>query len=194
MGKEVVAVNAKIFEAVWERGNYRLGSTAERLIPFITSTIPSGVMINDYGAGTGRADVKLASMGYKVNMIEFAKNAVEKEAMDLIGKGLTLTVAPLWDLPESVPVAEWGICINVLMTVDPTKLNLIQKEMRRTCKNLIVEVYDWPDIRLGMDLTSIKMDADGWANEMKKYWPVVEKYESPEHRRRYITVCRTALP
>jgi len=183
-------MNKAIFEAVWERGNYRLGSTALRLLPFIESMIPAGSWINDYGAGTGRADAELFKKGYKINMVEFAENAVEPVAKDLLCDDLTLTIAPLWELPKDFPVAEWGICINVLMTVDPKKLDAIQREMRRTCNNLIVEVYDWPDVRLGMDMTSIKMNGDEWANEMKKYWPVVEKYKSPEHQRRYINVCR----
>ena len=91
----------------------------------------------------------MVDKGYSVNMVEFAENAVESAAKNLIGKGLTLTVAPLWKLPDNFPVVDWGICINVLMTVDPERLEEIQKEMRRTCRNLIVEAYDWEDIRLG---------------------------------------------
>jgi hypothetical protein len=64
-------------------------------------------------------------------------------------------------------------------------------EMRRTCRNLIVEVYDWPDVRLGVDLTTIKGDAAFWKAELAKHWPVVETVKSPEHPRRYITICRS---
>lgn len=185
-------MNEKIFREVWDCGNYRLGSTAKRLIPFLTSKIPSGSEINDYGCGTGRADVLLIQAGYRVNMVDFVDNAIEPEARSLIGRNLTYCVAPLWSLPESFPVAEWGICINVLMTVDPIRLGDIQKEMKRTCRNLIVEAYDWSDVRLDRDMTTIKLDAEGWAEEMRKYWPVVEKHQSPEHQRRYITICRAA--
>mgnify|MGYP000895101235 CR=1 FL=1 len=185
-------MNEEIFKNVWDAGNYRLGSTALRLVPFITNIIPNGTEINDYGAGTGRADVLLVDKGYKVNMVEFADNAIEKPARELIGKGLTLTIAPLWKLPDDFAITEWGICINVLMTVDPDRLDEIQKEMKRTCRNLIVEAYDWPDMRLGRDMTTIKLDADGWAKEMGKYWSIVEKHQSPENPRRYITICRMA--
>ena len=43
------------FEKVWDKGNYRLGSTAQRMVPIILANIPEGVTINDYGCGTGRA-------------------------------------------------------------------------------------------------------------------------------------------
>jgi SAM-dependent methyltransferase len=190
MGEGIVDMNEVIFKEVWEKGNYRLGSTAQRLVPYLSRILPVGAEINDYGCGTGRADVLLLKAGYKINMVDFVDNALEKEARSFIGKGLNYFVAPLWKLPDNFPVVDWGICINVLMTVDPERLEEIQKEMRRTCRNLIVEAYDWEDIRLGRDMTTIKMDADGWAKEMNRYWTSVEKIKSPENPRRYITVCR----
>jgi hypothetical protein len=184
-------MNEAIFQAVWQHGNYRLGSTADRLVPFLAERIPPGSVINDYGSGTGRADVKLLDRGYAVNMVDFADVALEEGPRSRICDRLTYTVAPLWSLPADFPVAEWGIAINLLMTVDPSKLDAIQKEMKRTCRNLIVEVYDWPDIRLGIDMTTIKGDAEWWASEMGKYWPCVGSFESTEHKRRYITICNS---
>lgn len=181
----------EIFDEVWQRGHYREGSTCLRLIPFLKKFIPAGETINDYGSGTGRADVALIKDGYAVNMVDFSDVALEDEAKALIGEKLTYCVAPLESLPVDFPIAGWGICINVLMTVDPLKLDDIMKEMRRTCKNLIIEVYDVADHRLGRDMTSIKGDPAYWAKEMKKWWPVVESYPSPEHKRRYITIGRS---
>ncbi len=183
-------MNRAIFDEVWEKGNYRLGSTADRLVPFLLQRIPPGSTINDYGSGTGRAGVKLARAGYRVNMVDISDVALEAEARSAIGDKLTYTVAPLWALPQDFPVADWGICINVLMTVDPERIDEIQREICRTCRNLIVEVYDWPDVRLGRDMTTIKGDSGWWAGEMSKYWPNVESVMSPENVRRYITICR----
>lgn len=178
------------FVEIWDKGQYRRGSTCQRLVPFLEQFIPPGSEINDYGSGTGRAEVILIEKGYTVNAVDFAFNALEEPAMALIGKGMTYTVSPLERLPASFPVAEWGICINVLMTVDPSKLDAVMREMRRTCHNLIIEVYDRPDVRLGKDLTTIKGNAEFWAYEMSQYWPVVESMPSPEHPGRYITIGR----
>lgn len=147
-------------------------------------------MINDYGSGTGRAEVDLLALGYKVNMVDFADNALEDEARALIGDRLTYTIAPLEVLPADFPMADWGICIGVLMLVVPKYLQMILSEIRRTCQNLIVEVYDFPDIRLGIDWTTIKGDAVFWATELKKHWSVVDLIKSPESHRRYILICR----
>lgn len=178
------------FNEVWEKGNYRRGSTAQRLVPFLCQQIPPGSTINDYGSGTGRAEIELLQQGYSVNMVDFAEVALEDQTRMLIGARLTYTVAPLEDLPVDFPVAEWGICINVLMTVDPEKLDKIMSEMRRTCHNLIIEVYDRPDVRLGKDLTTVKGNAAFWRNEMAKYWDHVETVSSPESDGRYITIGR----
>jgi len=181
----------KIFDEIWLRGQYRLGSTCQRLVPFLRSVIPPGSVVNDYGSGTGRAEKSLLGFCSKINMVDFSDAALEKDVRALIGDRLTYTISPLEALPEDLPVADWGICINVLMLVDPEKLDAINREMRRTCRNLIVEVYDWADVRLGVDRTLIKQEAAWWAETLMRYWPKVESVTSPEHRRRYITICRS---
>ena len=184
------------FNEIWRNGSYRNGSTCLRLVPWLRTVIPAGAVVNDYGSGTGRAEKGLLEFCSRVNMVDFATVALEEEARTLIGDRLTYTIAPLEDLPADFPVADWGICINVLMTVDPAKLERILHGMRRTCRNLIVEVYDWPDVRLCRDLTTIKGDAAFWAGQMRKHWPVVESYPdmATGHKRRYITVGRSASP
>lgn len=181
----------EIFNEIWQKGQYRLGSTCQRLLPFLRSIIPAGSTVNDYGSGTGRAEKKLLEFCSRVNMVDFACGALEADVRPLLGDRLTYTVAPLEALPANFPVADWGICINVLMLVDPAKLDAINREMRRTCKNLIVEVYDWPDVRLGCDRTLTKQGAEWWAALLRQYWPYAEAVPSPEHRRRYITICKS---
>ncbi len=182
---------AEIFNDVWTRGEYLKGSTCQRLLPWRREHIPAGSVVNDYGSGTGRAEYGLLDFCSVVNMVDFASQALEIDAGAFLSSGrLSYTVCPLESLPEAFPVADWGICINVLMTVDLEALDKIMAEMRRTCHNLIIEVYDLPDLRLGRDLTLIKGGPESWAMEMRKYWPVVESYPSPEHSRRYITIGR----
>jgi SAM-dependent methyltransferase len=182
---------AELYNELWEKGDYRNGSTCLRLVPFLKKHIPGGSVVNDYGSGTGRAEPLLLEFYSKVNMVDFAEVALETEARALIGDRLTYTVAPLEALPDDFPVADWGICINVLMVVDPEKLDAIMRGMRRTCRNLIIEVYDVPDVRLGKDRTLIKGDAAWWAGVMRRYWPEVESTQSPEHMRRYITIGKS---
>jgi hypothetical protein len=181
----------ELYNDIWTNGFYREGSTCLRLLPFLRRFIPPGSVVNDYGSGTGRAEKGLLEFCSKVNMVDWASVALEDEARNLIGQRLTYTVAPLEALPADFPIADWGICINVLMVVDPLKLDSIMSEMRRTCRNLIIEVYDTADFRLGQDRTLIKGDPAFWAAEMRKHWPIVESHPSPEHPHRYITIGRS---
>jgi len=181
----------EIYNEIWEKGRYRDGSTCLRLLPFLRRYIPPGSVVNDYGSGTGRAEKGLLEFCSKVNMVDFASAALEDEARSLIGERLTYTVSPLESIPDDFPVADWGICINVLMTVDPAKLADILKNLRRTCRNLIVEVYDMYDMRLGKNRTLVVGDARWWADTLGDYWPYIEAVNSPEHPRRYITICRS---
>jgi SAM-dependent methyltransferase len=181
----------KHYNEIWTNGDYRLGSTCQRLVPVLRKYIPENSVVNDYGSGTGRAEELLLEFCSRVHMVDFASAALEDKARSLIGDRLTYTISPLESLPKDFPIADWGICINVLMTVDPEKLDAIMKEMKRTCKNLIIEVYDLPDYRLGEDHTLIKGDAFFWRDQMLKYWPIVESITSPEAAFRYITIGRS---
>jgi len=182
----------EIFDDVWQHGHYREGSCAMRMIPHYTTLMAPGATINDYGSGTGRAEVELIKMGFRVNMVDFSAVALEDEARALVdGDRLTFTLADLAALPADFPVADWGISIGVMMTVDPAKLDTICREIRRTCRNLWVETYDTPDIRRGRDFTTIHRDGKWWAAKLAEFWPHVEAHPSPEHKRRAITICRS---
>lgn len=180
------------FEKVWDpegEGRYRRGSEGLRLVPYIRSLIEPQE-INDYGSGTGRCAAELVRHGYRLNCVDIATNAMEEDAASLIGKGITFTHAPLWDLPIVYPKKEWGICLDVLMTIPVEKLDDTLSEISRTAKNLIVEVYNWQDRRLGYDLTATIMSRDEWYRVLKDFWMCVEMAIHPQTAARFLYVCR----
>lgn len=185
----------KHFEDVWDpngAGQYRLGSPGQRLAPLFVSYVLQGATVNEYGSGTGRPAVAIRKLrpDIGINMIDIARNALEPEASGMIGTHCTFTLASLWGLPERFPVADWGYCIDVLMCVEPSKLDAILAEIRRTCDNLFTQVYDWDDIRLGVNYTTIVKSPEWWLEKFREYWPTVERVQSKEHQRRYIFICR----
>jgi ubiquinone/menaquinone biosynthesis C-methylase UbiE len=159
----------------------------------LLETIPETATINDYGCGTGRAEVEInkARPKQSVNMLDISPAAIEEAALSLIskGEGISFQVADLSNLGD-LKEADWGICINVLMTVQRDKIDKILAEIRRTCKNLVVEVYDFDDIRLGQNMTTVKLDKTGWMDKLSAHWSSVEFFQSPESAHRYIYVCR----
>jgi hypothetical protein len=177
------------FSKVWDKGDYRLGSTAQRLIPIVRRYVKEGV-VNDYGSGTGRMEVELLRSGaYTIHMVDIAENALEPPAVALLGEKLTFTQASLWDLPMTFAKAPWGLCINVMMTLPAEKVNRALSEIRRTCDNLFFECYDMEDTRLGMQMTTTKGDAAFWKEKLSGFWSRVEQIQSPESKRRYIFIC-----
>jgi ubiquinone/menaquinone biosynthesis C-methylase UbiE len=179
------------FENVWDNGNYRQGSTAQRLLPRLLGWIPEDATIIDYGCGTGRMEVELHKIrpNQKVLMIDIASNAIEQEAKALINDSdnYDFIHADLADLSMLNFKASFGICINTLMTVQRDKLFTILDEIHRTCWKLIVEVYERPDERCGQDMTTCKFDNHTWRLILKDVWQKVEYF--PSDGGRYIYLC-----
>ena len=181
------------FIQVWDRGDYRRGSTAQRLVQRLMEWIPEEATVNDYGCGTGRAEVEIHGLrpSQRIAMIDITETALEEPARALISEGgpITFIEADLSDLGD-LPRADWGMCINVLMTVQPDRLDKILAEIRRTSRNAVIEVYQWSDVRLGREYTTVKMDKKAWAVKLATVWPSVKIEESRETAQRYIFVCR----
>ena len=185
-------VQQEKFKTIWEKGNYRMGSIAQRLVPFLLNNIPETATINDYGCGTGRAEVEIYKVrpNQKINMYDITIDALEPTVKDLIGiRPLTFTEVDLADL-GNIPKADWGMCINTLMVVQIDKLDLILSELKRTCNNLIVEMYDLPGFRCGWDLTTVKMNSIQWMEKLSEHWKFVSFTQSKESKRRYIFICK----
>jgi len=180
----------KVFEEVWDRGRYRLGSEGLRLVPTVMGLIPRQE-INDYGSGTGRCAAELVRHGYKVNCIDIAANALEDDARAMIGKGITLHIGSLSELPPEIPAMEWGICLDVLMTIPMQMMDQVLKEIRRTARNLIVEVYGWQDTRLGYDLTATMLTRKEWVQILEGHWANVQILTHPHTDVRYLYICRS---
>jgi DMSO/TMAO reductase YedYZ molybdopterin-dependent catalytic subunit len=183
------------FEQIWhpdDRARYRQGSAGQRYAKQFLGYVANGATINEYGSGTGRAVVEIKRLrpDVKINMIDIADNALEPEARGLIGPDVTYTIADLSALPLNFPVADWGYCVGVLMLIAPETLDDILCEIRITCRNLFVEVYNLSDVRCGIELTTIKQDWPWWSDKLREHWPNVEFIQSKEHRQRFIFICR----
>jgi len=184
------------FTKVWDpngEGQYRMGSCGLRLLDTFLENVNPGDVINDYGSGTGRAAAALIKRGFTVHCVDIAPNAMEEECRTLIeakANGSTFTLGPLWDLPADFPVADWGYCTDVLMCVPPEKLGEILHEIHWTCRAVYIEVYDWQDRRLGMDMTTVMGDAQWWFNRLSLYWGNVKTMPCKEHGRRYLFICK----
>ena len=182
----------RIFETVWgPDGNYRIGSSGERYVDRFLAMAGEIKVINDYGAGTGRAALKFRNAGIEVHMVDIATNALEKEALDLLdGKTFTWVHAPLWDLPITFPNADWGYCVSVLQTIPLDKLYDTLNGILWTCDKLFVSVIGWQEKYFGVEVHPIVKDRAWWKDRLEYFWSVVKDIENPEDRRRYDFICQ----
>ena len=188
------------FEKIWDpegQGQYRLGSPGERLVKRFLADMDPDASINEYGSGTGRAVCEMIKTPghcrHQINMVDIALNAMEDRCRRWLDKptlNLTFTHASLWDLPPDFPKADWGYCVDVLCFLPPEKLDAVLAEIKRTCKHFFCQVYDWDDVRLGINLTTIKGAGPWWAAKLMEYWDDVTQEVSPESAHRYIFVCK----
>lgn len=197
-GMNVNKVWKERFENIWhpdDRAKYRQGSAGQRYAKQFLAYVPEGATINEYGSGTGRAVVEIIKQrpDVKINMVDIADNALEKQAGELIdGEKITYSICDLSCLPDDFPVAHWGYCVGVLMLVAPESLDSILREICHHSNNLFAEVYNLSDVRCGIELTTIKQDWHWWLDKLREYWPKVEFIQSKEHQKRFIFICRGA--
>lgn len=182
-----------VVEDIWEKCDYRRGSAGERYADRFLDYVPHGATVNDYGSGTGRGTVAIKKLrpDVTVNMVDIARNALEYETMELMGHGVTFTFSDLSRLPEDFPVSDWGYCVGVMMLLEGEALDNAMLEMRRTCRNLFMEVYDYPDWRLGEDRTKTKQPASWWREKLSELWEQVTYLENFDVPGRYVFVCRS---
>lgn len=161
-----------------------------RMVPFVLKYVKGGPM-NCYCCGTGRAVLEYRKAGIMpVNMTDISDTGLAPTVKELIGNGVTFALAPLWRLPAGFPETEWGVCIDALMELPPTMLDASLAEIRRTCRNLIVEVYDWDWVHDGVNYTTIVGDRKWWRKKLLQFYPVVQDDFETEAANRYYYVCR----
>ena len=97
------------FENVWENGNYRHGSTAQRLLQRLMGWIPEEATIIDYGCGTGRMEVELNKLYDARDLLldGFNKALKKVEASTAESNSLAVAIATVENA-----ITELGGCIE----------------------------------------------------------------------------------
>lgn len=106
------------YRLMWQFNAYRAVAPGERLVDlFLEMAKPDGRII-DFGAGTGRAALKMAQKGCDVLLIDFADNCRDHEAIAL----------PFleWDLSKPCPIkAPYGFCTDVMEHIPPHQVDTV---------------------------------------------------------------------
>jgi 2-polyprenyl-3-methyl-5-hydroxy-6-metoxy-1,4-benzoquinol methylase len=130
---DVETVERQKYELIWKNDDYRKFAPGELyVVPFIQSIRPKrGSTIYDYGTGTGRAALFLHHRGFDVYPLDIAENCMSEDPAKLLGD--KLQVVNLFDLPEDMPVKDYGFCTDVMEHIPPEKVDVVLTSISKTC-------------------------------------------------------------
>lgn len=113
---DVALIEREKYLAVWEREEYRRVSPGlmETERAWIVCEMQAGQTITDFGSGPCRATKWFQDRGLNVLAIDFAPNAKETD--------VPFIEANLWELPDDVPVHDFGFCCDVMEHIPVEKV------------------------------------------------------------------------
>lgn len=137
------------YEKMWDFQQYRKVSPGEGLVEAFLSQArpPAGQRVLDFGAGTGRAAMKMAVLGQvKVTMIDFARNCLDPEVQQALTSQGDWFKFVLADLEKPIPVAaEYGFCTDVMEHIPEDKVSTVLFNIMKAAQHVFFAISTGPD-------------------------------------------------
>jgi SAM-dependent methyltransferase len=135
------------------------------------SQIRLGEYITDFGCGSGYAALVLRAFGFTVNLVDIARNSLCKGAKKVFGN--KFICAPLHRLPETLPLADWGYCTDVMEHIPEELIDVCLISMKCKVKNIFFSICgrtDYGGQMIGEELHLTVKPVDWWVEKIAKYW------------------------
>lgn len=174
---DIATVERDKYLAVWDRPEYRKVSPGmlECERAFAVCEMKAGQELIDFGAGPCRATRWFRDKGLDVLAIDFAPNAPETD--------VPFVEACLWDLPDSLPRADWGFCTDVMEHIPSEKVGDVLANIRMlTKRGAYFRIATRPDKMgpklLGKPLHMTVHTGEWWRRKVEEYWQLVDVIEN----------------
>ena len=173
MAEAVALSEQQKYERMWSVNDYRRFSPGEQLVTeFLAhANIQPGSEVIDFGAGSGRAAMLLASLTKSaVTMLDFATNSLDDEVKRTVqqDKGLSFIYH---DLTKPVPVsAYWGYCTDVMEHIPTEDVELVLKNIFASVKRVFFQICLVDDTfgsRIGEALHLTVKPSGWWAHTIR---------------------------
>lgn len=178
------------YERMWSEDDYRNSSPGERLVPMAIETlgIDSGDRVIDFGCGPARATQALADFGCDVLGIDIAENCRDP------GIDTPLRIAVLWDLPDDIEPADFGLCCDVMEHIPAERVGAVLAGIRRLTKRgaffNIAFAHDLFGELIGERLHLTVRSEAWWKAKLSEHWGTVESMASFDPKYRGVFVVR----
>lgn len=154
--KEKISEQEK-YERMWAIDGYREVAPGEHAVDLFHQLVKEPSTLIDFGCGTGRAGVKLAELGYRVTLVDFADNCRDYQSMTL----------PFlqWDLTHAIPLkAKYGYCTDVMEHIQTEQVQSVLQTILSAAETCFFQISTQPDqmgALIGQDL-HLTVQPWGW--------------------------------
>jgi SAM-dependent methyltransferase len=159
------------YERMWRVDEYRGNSPGEQLVDVAISELgmKPGESVIDFGCGPGRATQRLKNLGFDVLGIDIAENSRDK------GIDVPFRLGCLWDLPDDIAPADWGLCCDVMEHIPPEKVGSVLQNIRaKTKRGVLFNIaffHDGFGNVIGERLHLTVQPREWWLDRLKVFWP-----------------------
>jgi len=133
------------YQEVWKHEQYRTVAPGEHCVDlFLQLAKPKATdTITDYGAGTGRAALKLADAA-KVRMLDFTTNSLDPIVQEHLNERL---VFAQHDLTQPITdFTKYGYCCDVMEHIPPEDVLTVLKNITQSCRHCFFQISCVPDV------------------------------------------------
>lgn len=161
------------YQAMWEQPAYRERSPGMRLAARAHAWMgcKPRESLCDWGAGTGRASAWFADQGLQVTAVDIAENAITEFDGDV-------SIANLWELPDTLGRFDYGYCCDVMEHIPPEHVEASMRGIaERTTKAAffqiaLFECHMGDDLGLHLHLTV--RPANWWCSTLQRQFGTVD--------------------
>lgn len=173
--------------------DYRKDSPGEMYVDhflrFFENQIKEKDTLIDFGCGTGKVTKHFLDKGLFLTLVDLCDNCLDEEIAllaQLCFEQIRFQQACLWELPSTLPPADWIYCCDVLEHMPEERIDAVLAAMAaRTKKGGYLSIHLSEDLfgtqLLGHPLHLTIKPKEWWQAKLRAHWQIASEPTSTPH-------------